>query len=90
MAKRKLPAIVEEKWEFLEDLMLNGHRLKVRGQEFFMFAAFGNLLFTPEEMETALSQLLLHLVQVVCQLLYQPLSDLLCKHSLLKVIAGTL
>jgi hypothetical protein len=51
MVKRDSPSILIEKWEYLDERTLDGHQIKVTGQEFFTFAAFGNLLFTPEEVE---------------------------------------
>lgn len=53
MVKRDSPPILKEKWEYLDERTLDGHQIKVNGQEFFTFAAFGNLLFTPEEVEIA-------------------------------------
>ncbi len=53
MVKRDSPPILKEKWEYLDERTLDGHQIKVNGQEFFTFAAFGNLLFTPEEIETS-------------------------------------
>ncbi len=53
MVKRDSPPILKEKWEYLDERTLDGHQIKVNGQEFFTFAAFGSLLFTPEEVEIA-------------------------------------
>lgn len=53
MVKRDSPPILKEKWEYLDEQTMDAHQIKVNGQEFFTFAAFGNLLFTPEEVEAA-------------------------------------
>ncbi len=53
MDRKNLPTILKEKWEYLDEQTMDAQHIRVNGQEFFTFAAFGNLLFTPEEIETA-------------------------------------
>jgi len=53
MDRKDLPPILKEKWEYLDEQTMDAQHIRVNGQEFVTFAGFGNLLFTPEEVETA-------------------------------------
>jgi hypothetical protein len=53
MVKKDIPPILKEKWGFLDEQTTDAHRIKVKGEEFFAFVGFGQLLFTPDEVDTA-------------------------------------
>jgi hypothetical protein len=49
----KVPRILQTKWDFESQEKIEASVIYVGGRRFFTFAAFGNLLFTPEEIEIA-------------------------------------